>query len=98
MKSVIGERKLKEQAMSGFNFTNEQMFFIGHAQFYCDKKMNDHKHFSESIRNNDPHAANKVRVNAVSMLMEEFRTAFSCKSSDRMVTEKNRMCHLLSSI
>lgn len=82
--------------MQEFDFTNEQMFFIANAQFYCNKSINDHEHFSAKLQDKDsPHGAGRVRVNAMSMQMEEFRTAFSCKSTDPMVIEKGRICHLL---
>lgn len=99
MNSFIGEKNLKERAMPEFDFTNEQMFFIGSAHTYCDKLMNNPEYFSARLRDkNDPHGANKVRVNAIAMQMEEFRSAFSCKATDSMVVEKDLLCKLLPSI
>ena len=88
---------LKERAMPEFSFTNEQMFFVARAQFYCDKFMNDHEHFASSLKDSGSHGAKRVRVNVISMQMEEFRSAFSCKSTDRMVIENHQMCRLLPS-
>jgi hypothetical protein len=106
MKTKIGEGKLKELAMPEFKYTNEQMFFIANAQGYCSSKEQDHVYFLATLIRNDPHGADRVRVNAISMQMDEFRTAFSCRTwlpsvpwsrTDPMVTLEKQKCYLLPS-
>jgi predicted metalloendopeptidase len=87
---------LKKRALSEFDFTNEQMFFIAAAQNYCNKKMNDDSHMAADLQDSDPHGTDKVRVNAMAMQMQEFADAFSCSATDAMATTHEDKCYLLS--
>jgi putative endopeptidase len=96
LKMKIGAEAMKVQATSALPFTNEQMFFVARAKFFCDNSQNDHGKFAKQLRDEDPHAADKVRVNAVAMQMSEFADAFHCKSSDAMVIDEKELCYLMS--
>uniref|UniRef100_A0A914VUW4 Peptidase M13 C-terminal domain-containing protein n=1 Tax=Plectus sambesii TaxID=2011161 RepID=A0A914VUW4_9BILA len=99
LKEKIGKEKLKERAIPQLSFTNAQMFFVAHAEFYCDVHMNDPRFISSVLLDDrDTHGTGNVRVNGVAMQMDEFRQAFSCSSEDRMVLANEKRCYLLPSV
>ncbi|KAF8361762.1 nep-1 [Pristionchus pacificus] len=61
--------------------TNEQLFFIGYAQTWCNK------YKPEALTNTvltDPHAPGKFRVEVVAKNQKEFAAAFNCPIGSRM--------------
>ncbi|GMT15634.1 hypothetical protein PFISCL1PPCAC_6931, partial [Pristionchus fissidentatus] len=65
--------------------TNEQLFFIGYAQTWCNK------YKPEALTNSvlsDPHAPGKFRVEVVSRNQKEFAEAFNCPVGSRMNPEE----------
>jgi endothelin-converting enzyme/putative endopeptidase len=66
------------------DFTPDQRFFIGYAQWACENER------PENLRANaitDPHSPGKYRVNGLMVNMPEFQQAFSCKAGQPMVRE-----------
>jgi endothelin-converting enzyme/putative endopeptidase len=66
------------------NFTPDQRFFIGYAQWACENQR------PENLRVNaitNPHSPGKYRVNGLMVNMPEFQQAFGCKSGQPMVRE-----------
>ncbi|GMS85785.1 hypothetical protein PENTCL1PPCAC_7960, partial [Pristionchus entomophagus] len=65
--------------------TNEQLFFIGYAQTWCNKYKN------EALTNTvltDPHAPGKFRVEVVAKNQKEFAAAFNCPAGSKMNPEE----------
>jgi predicted metalloendopeptidase len=67
------------------SFTNDQLFFIGFAQGWCETKTIGAL-ITQLIA--DPHPPAKARVTTTLKNMEEFQTAFKCKKSDDMVPKE----------
>jgi endothelin-converting enzyme/putative endopeptidase len=66
------------------NFTPDQRFFIGYAQWACEIQR------PENLRANaitNPHSPGKYRVNGLMVNMPEFQKAFGCKAGQPMVRE-----------
>ncbi|GMR38022.1 hypothetical protein PMAYCL1PPCAC_08217, partial [Pristionchus mayeri] len=64
--------------------TNEQLFFIGYAQTWCNK------YKPEALTNTvltDPHAPGKFRVEVVAKNQKEFAAAFNCPAGSKMNPE-----------
>jgi putative endopeptidase len=66
------------------NFTPDQRFFIGYAQWACE---NDRPENLRASAITNPHSPGKYRVNGLVINMPEFQTAFGCKSGQPMVRE-----------
>jgi putative endopeptidase len=63
-------------------FTAEQRVFVGYAQSWCQNTTAESERANAT---NNPHAANRYRVNGVVSNMREFQRAFSCKADAPMV-------------
>jgi endothelin-converting enzyme/putative endopeptidase len=63
-------------------FTDEQLFFIGNAQAWCDKRRPE---LSRLRAATDPHSPPEFRINGPMSNLPEFAAAFSCKAGDKMV-------------
>jgi predicted metalloendopeptidase len=63
-------------------FTPEQRLFIGWARVWATK---DRPEFEELMIKTNPHPLPKFRVNGPLSNMPEFRKAFGCNETDRMV-------------
>ncbi|HEY6273267.1 MAG TPA: M13 family metallopeptidase [Terriglobales bacterium] len=66
------------------NFTPDQRFFIGYAQWACE---NDRPENLRASAITNPHSPGKYRVNGLVINMPEFQTAFGCKAGQPMVRE-----------
>jgi predicted metalloendopeptidase len=66
-------------------FTQEQLFFLGFAQVWCE---NSTDASSRARAVTDPHSPGQFRVNGTVQNMSEFGTAFSCKAGDPMVSKQ----------
>lgn len=66
------------------DFTPDQRFFIGMAQWACGDERPESKR-ANAITN--PHSPLEYRINGVVSNMPEFGKAFSCKTGDAMVRE-----------
>lgn len=70
-------------------FTGEQRFFIGWAQFWCEKKR------TEELRvmvNTDPHSPPEFRANGIVRNIPEFYSAFKVQESDSLyLNPENRV-------
>jgi endothelin-converting enzyme/putative endopeptidase len=64
-------------------FTQQQLFFIGYAQIWCQNTTNAEARRRAII---DPHSPGEFRVNGVLQNSPEFRSAFACKTGDAMVS------------
>jgi endothelin-converting enzyme/putative endopeptidase len=65
------------------NFSPEQRFFIGYAQWACQ---NDRPEDQRVLAITDPHSPARYRVNGLVVNMPEFERAFSCKAGQPMVS------------
>jgi putative endopeptidase len=66
-------------------YTPEQRFWIAYAQQWCTQTR------PEQLRTQaqtDPHAPDEYRTNSVLQDLPEFAKSFSCKKTDKMVSEK----------
>jgi endothelin-converting enzyme/putative endopeptidase len=66
-------------------FTQEQLFFLGYAQIWCQNVTDAQSRTSATV---DPHSPGQFRVNGVVENLPEFQHAFSCKVGDPMVAPK----------
>jgi putative endopeptidase len=64
-------------------FTQQQLFFIGYAQIWCQNVTDTESRRRAII---DPHSPGQFRVNGVLQNSPEFQSAFSCKTGDPMVS------------
>jgi putative endopeptidase len=67
-------------------FTQEQQFFIGYAQDWCEKLRPE---TARLYAQTDPHSPGRFRVDGVVQNMPEFSKAFSCKAGDKMFAAKS---------
>jgi endothelin-converting enzyme/putative endopeptidase len=63
-------------------FTDEQLFFLGAAQAWCDKRRPELARVRAAT---DPHSPPQLRINGPVSNLPEFAAAFSCKAGDKMV-------------
>jgi endothelin-converting enzyme/putative endopeptidase len=71
------------------NFTPEQRFFIGFAQWACE---NDRPENLRVRAMTDPHSPAQYRINGVVVNMPEFGKAFGCKPGSPMVKPADKVC------
>jgi len=71
------------------NFTPEQRFFIGFAQWACANERPEELRMRAIT---DPHSPTKYRINGVVLNMPEFSQAFSCKAGQPMVKPPEKVC------
>jgi endothelin-converting enzyme/putative endopeptidase len=64
-------------------FTQQQLFFIGYAQIWCQNTTDAESRRRAII---DPHSPGEFRVNGVLQNSPEFQSAFACKAGDAMVS------------
>jgi putative endopeptidase len=64
-------------------FTQQQLFFIGYAQIWCQNTTNPEARRRAII---DPHSPGEFRVNGVLQNSSEFKSAFACSTGDAMVS------------
>ena len=64
-------------------FTQQQLFFIGYAQIWCQNTTDAEARRRAII---DPHSPGEFRVNGVLQNLPEFQSAFACKAGDAMVS------------
>ncbi len=64
-------------------FTQQQLFFIGYAQIWCQNTTDAESRRRAII---DPHSPGEFRVNGVLQNSPEFQSAFACRTGDRMVS------------
>lgn len=80
------EREGSNPTQKRDGFTPTQRFFLSFAQDWCGETR------PEQVRlqvQTDPHSPEKVRVNGVIQNMQEFGTAFGCKTGSPMAPEKS---------
>ncbi|KAJ3165885.1 Peptidase M13 [Geranomyces variabilis] len=81
----------EEIAFGGLS--KEQAFFMAFAQTWCSTRKSDER--TRFLLKEDPHAPNRVRVNAAVANSVEFARAFGCKVGDPMrPREDKNMCVL----
>ncbi|CAD6190592.1 unnamed protein product [Caenorhabditis auriculariae] len=68
--------------------TSAQMFFYSMAATWC-RPEND---LNRNGNPDDTHSGWKVRINAVTAQMEQFKEAFQCADTSRMVQSKTKHC------
>jgi len=71
------------------NFTPDQRFFVGFAQWACANERPEELRMRAIT---DPHSPAKYRINGVVVNMPEFSQAFSCKSGQPMVKPSENVC------
>ena len=63
-------------------YTDDQLFFLGAAQAWCDKRRPELSRVSAAT---DPHSPPEFRIDGPMSNLPEFAAAFSCKAGDKMV-------------
>jgi putative endopeptidase len=66
-------------------FTPEQRFFLGWGQVWAE---NDRPEYARLLVQSDPHSLAEFRVNGPLSNMPQFAEAFSCKTGDKMMRQK----------
>ncbi|CAJ0566155.1 unnamed protein product, partial [Mesorhabditis spiculigera] len=80
------EKHGPEEALPGLEkYTNDQMFFIGYAQTWCNKMTPE---ATLRLILTDPHAPGMFRVNVVLQNQPEFAHAFQCPAGSTMNPSK----------
>ncbi|EFP07991.1 hypothetical protein CRE_14819 [Caenorhabditis remanei] len=90
----LGNRKFTRKTMveNYESITKDEMFFYGAGMILCIPNAMDHTLFS-----GQPHSNNYQRVNSLMSQMNEFKTAFKCKDTDKMIQNKAAECTLYGS-
>ncbi|CAD6185415.1 unnamed protein product [Caenorhabditis auriculariae] len=70
--------------------SQDQMFFYSLVAPHC-KVVGESRYFSHPL---DPHSQIYVRINAVMSQMEEFKKAFNCSNSSKMIQSKGEHCNM----
>jgi putative endopeptidase len=78
-------RKDAQGRMTAEGFTEEQMFFLAHAQVWCGKARPEQER--QMVQTN-PHSPPRFRVNGPLADLPEFSAAFQCKAGSPMRPEK----------
>lgn len=76
--------KKEDEKKQNIRAFDEQLFFLGYAQSWCETMRPD---FERLLVSTNPHSPPKFRVNGPLSNMKEFAAAFSCKPGDKMVRE-----------
>jgi endothelin-converting enzyme/putative endopeptidase len=69
---------------SGSEFSEDQLFYLGFAQSWCDKRRAEYSRMLVTI---DPHSPPEFRVNGPLSNLPEFAAAWKCKAGDKMVRQ-----------
>lgn len=72
-------------------FTEEQMFFLGYAQGWCESSRPQYRAMLTKV---DPHSPPKWRVNGPVSNLPQFVEAFSCKADAPMVRPPGTRCEI----
>jgi predicted metalloendopeptidase len=74
-------RKGATEALAAEGYTEEQLFFLGYAQSWCQKERPE---LLELMAKTNPHAPPRWRVNGVLADLPAFAEAFACKEGSAM--------------
>ncbi len=86
--ALAGYRALRSSApdtVVADGFTEDQQFFLGFGQAWCNKMRPDYEKLLATV---DVHSPGKWRVNGALQATPEFKTAFRCKANAKMVPAK----------
>jgi len=86
--ALAGYRALRAPApdtVVADGFTEDQQFFLGFGQAWCNKMRPDYEKLLATV---DVHSPGKWRVNGSLQATPEFKTAFRCKANAKMVPAK----------
>jgi len=86
--ALAGYRALRAPApdtVVADGFTEDQQFFLGFGQAWCNKMRPD---YEKLLANVDVHSPGKWRVNGSLQATPEFKAAFRCKANAKMVPAK----------
>jgi putative endopeptidase len=72
----------KQQLADGF--TEDQQFFLAHAQAWCEETSPEYARVLVSV---DPHSPSRFRVNGPLAQIPQFAEAFQCKAGSKMRAE-----------
>ena len=72
-------------------FTPEQRFFLGWAQVWAEKSTPEYERL---IAQSNEHPVSRFRVNGPLSNIQEFASAFQCKTGDAMVRPKEQRCQI----
>ena len=70
----------------GSEFSEEQLFFLGFAQAWCDKRRPEYSRMALTV---DPHSPPEYRINGSLSNLSEFAAAWKCKAGDKMVRKNS---------
>ncbi len=86
--ALAGYRALRSSApdtVVADGFTEDQQFFLGFGQAWCNKMRPDYEKLLATV---DVHSPGKWRVNGALQATPEFKTAFRCKANAKMVPKQ----------
>jgi predicted metalloendopeptidase len=88
---ALKQAQAEAPATDTWAFTEEQQFFLGFAQVWCENIRDEELKLRLST---DPHSPGRYRVLGPLSNTKEFAAAFSCKEGDRMVRPAADRCEV----
>ena len=78
LKNKLGEAAMKQPPVEGYRFTNEQIYFLSFANFFCQHQPYLDKFSSSTYSRDDIRALNSLKNS------RDFAMAFNCNTSSPM--------------
>jgi endothelin-converting enzyme/putative endopeptidase len=85
----LANKRQPQPLPKGSTFTEDQLFFLGAAQSWCDKRRDEYARMLAKI---DPHSPPAFRINGPLSNLPEFAKAFQCKAGSKMVRAGKEQC------
>jgi len=87
----------EKQCVPGFNFTSDQLFWIGYSFFHCTlgsehERLDDYKYILQDRPSSAGHFPSAWRVNTVFSNMPQFAEAFQCPEGSRLNPGQEKRC------
>jgi putative endopeptidase len=79
--AAFQKAKADKPSSDNYAYTEDQQFFLGYAQSWCDKLRDE---FMRLLVSTNPHSPPKFRVNGPLSNLPEFASAFQCKAGSAM--------------
>jgi len=91
----------EKQCLPGFNFTSDQLFWLGYSFFWCTYSgsheiIEDYRHILNSNPSIDGHFPAPWRVNTVFSNLPQFAEAFQCPEGSRLNPGEEGRCAVWS--
>jgi putative endopeptidase len=84
--AFVEQRRNEPPAAAPGQFTDDQLFFLGAAQAWCNKMRDENARLRITV---DPHSPPRFRINGPLSNLTEFAAAFHCGPNDKMVRRES---------